>query len=73
MEYMFAIVGSVIKHSHTLQMKESTDGKSIKSSKQFFSQLQDEVSTAGNGVKIKKGKRKQVDATNQANAKKFKM
>lgn len=54
-------------------MKESTDGKSIKSSKQFFSQLQDEVTTAGNGVKSKaKGKRKQVDA-NQANAKKFKI
>lgn len=52
-------------------MKESADGKSIKSSKQFFSQLQDEVSTSA-GVKSKsKGKRKPVDA-NQANAKKFK-
>lgn len=55
-------------------MKESTDVRSIKSSKQFFSQLQDEVTAVGNGVKSKSksGKRKQVDA-NQANAKKFKL
>lgn len=53
-------------------MKESTDGKSIKSSKQFFSQLQDEVSTAKTAIKSK-SKRKTVDAANQANAKKFKL
>lgn len=59
-----------------IQVKESADQKSIKSSKQFFSQLQDEVSTSASAGAAKggksKGKRKTVDATG-ANAKRFKL
>lgn len=51
-------------------MKESIDGKSIKSSKQFFSQLQDEVTLNG---KKSKGKRNNKSDVNQSNAKRFKL
>lgn len=54
-------------------MKESTDGKSFKSSKQFFNRLQDEVTT--NVKKIKsKGKRSAAGSNDlEKNAKRFKM
>lgn len=52
-------------------MKETTDGKSIKSSKQFFSQLQDTVTTNVKGKP--KGKRGKKNIDGEISAKRYKL
>lgn len=63
------LMNKVTKSRNVQKIKETTDGKSIKSSKAFFSQLQDEVT-----LKAKtKTKRKSSKNEEHVNAKKLKL
>lgn len=63
------LMNKVTKSRNVQKIKETTDGKSIKSSKAFFSQLQDEVT-----LKTKsKSKRKSMKNEENVNAKRLKL
>lgn len=63
------LMNKVTKSRNVQKIKETNDGKSIKSSKAFFSQLQDEVT-----LKTKsKAKRKSTKNEGEINAKKLKL
>lgn len=61
------LMNKVTKSRNVQKVKETTDGKSIKSSKAFFSQLQDEVTTKT------KSKRKSSKKEENVSAKKLKL
>lgn len=63
------LMNKVTKSRNVQKMKETTDGKSIKSSKAFFSQLQDEVTTKTKS----KPKRKSSGNEGDISAKKLKL